>query len=213
MAAPAGMGRIEFMEAAASFKLADDDFAGATALVFPVGQTGFHTGAALAFDNKSQSGVAQIAGSYIVTGDPIGFMQGLYGPSITVGFSSRYLFADSLPEDSSSFDVDAGFQFSLFPSFAIGMMFTDILNNYEVTTGFTNVFNRNLKGHVAFTEDSWQVGCELSITRYFKVFSGTDSHNVHGGLSYSFGNWKSDYALILHENAIEHSFGLSRRFQ
>lgn len=213
MSAPAGMGRIEFLETATSFKLSDENYSGAAVVVLPVGHTGFHTAAAMAWDNKSQRGTGQISGSYIVTGDPIGFMEGLFGPSITLGFSSRYIFADSIPEELGSFDIDAGFQFSLFPSFAIGMMYTDILNNREITTGFTNVFNRNLKGHVAFTDDSWQVGCELSVTRYLKVFSGTDTEHVHAGLLYSFGKWKSDYAVILHENAIEHSIGLSRRFQ
>ncbi len=213
MSAPAGMGRIEFTETTASFKVSDNDFSGAAAVILPIGDTKFHTGVAMLWNNEQGVGTAQISGSYIVTGDPIGFMEGLFGPSITVGFSSRYIFADSMPEDSSSFDIDAGFQFSLFPSFAIGMMGTDILNNREITTGFSNVFNRTLKGHVSFTEDSWQVGCELSISRFFRVFSGTDTKNVHAGLLYSFGSWKSDYAVILHENAIEHSVGLSRRFQ
>ncbi len=66
-------------------------------------------------------------------------MEGLFGPSITTGTSVRYQYSDSTAE--GLFDVDAGFQFSLFPSFAMGLTYTDIIEDSKLTLGFSHVFN------------------------------------------------------------------------
>ncbi len=211
MAAPAGMGRIEFFEVAATAGVSDNEPSGSVAAVMPLGLSGFHIGTGAGWDNVSRTGTAQMSGSYVVAGDPIGFMEGLFGPSITTGVSARYEFADSTGDNS--FDVDAGFQFSLFPSFALGMMYTDIIEDRRLTTGFSHVFNRNLKAHFSLSEDYWQTGCELMVTRSFRVYSGTDGENVNAGVRLSRGKWNFGYGAELLENAVEHRIGISRRFQ
>jgi len=210
MAAPAGMGRVEFFEVTAIGGVLGSEPSGAVAAVLPVGASGFHVGSAAGWNAEEGVGAAQISGSYILAGDPIGFMEGLFGPSITTGVSARYQFSDST--DGNTFDLDAGIQFSLFPSFAVGMLYTDIVNNRVLTTGFSQVFNRNFKAHAGYGNNRWQVGCELMVTRKFRVYSGVDSGNVHAGAGFSSQHWSFGYGAVLHENAIEHSFGVSRRF-
>ncbi len=211
MAAPAGMGRVEFLKVSATGGVTEDEPTGYVATVIPIGRSGFHLGTGGGWDSSSGTGTAQISGSYIVAGDPIGFMEGLFGPSITTGTSVRYQYSDSTAE--GLFDVDAGFQFSLFPSFAMGLTYTDIIEDRKLILGFSHVFNRNLKAHTSFSDDSWQLGCELKISRSLRVYSGTDGVNVNTGFQLSPGLWNYGYGAVLHENSIEHRFGISRRFQ
>ncbi len=210
MAAPAGMGRFEFPEVAAIGGVSGAEPSGCVAAVLPLGSSGFHLGSAAGWNAEEKAGAAQISGSYIVAGDPIGFMEGLFGPSITTGVSARYQFADST--GGNAFDLDAGIQFSLFPSFAVGMQYTDIVNDRALTTGFSQVFNRNFKAHAGYGNHSWQVGCELMITRKFRVYSGVDGGNVHAGAGFASQHWSFGYGAVLHENEIEHRIGVSRRF-
>lgn len=211
MAAPAGMGRIEFFEAAATGGITNSEPSGCIAAVMPLGGSGFHLGSGAGWNNDCRTGTAQLSGSYVVAGDPIGFMEGLFGPSITTGVSVRYLYADSTGD--SSFDADAGFQFSLFPSLAMGLVYTDIIDNRKITAGFSHVFNRNFKAHASFRDDNWQVGCELMVTRILRLYSGTDGDNVNAGVRFSTEEWNYGYGAVLHRNGIEHRFGISGRFQ
>jgi len=210
MAAPAGMGRIEFLEVTAIGGVSGTEPSGCVAAVLPLGTSGFHLGSAAGWDAEENTGTAQISGSYVVAGDPIGFMEGLFGPSITTGVSARYQFSDST--DGNTIDLDAGIQFSLFPSFAVGMLYTDVVNDRVLTTGFSQVFNRNFKAHAGYGNHSWQVGCELMVTRKFRVYSGVNSGSVHAGAGFSTRHWSFGYGAVLHENEVEHSFGVSRRF-
>lgn len=211
MAAPAGMGRMEFFEVAATGRIAENEPRGYVAAVLPLGLSGFHLGTGAGWNNLNSTGTAQLSGCYVIAGDPIGFMEGLFGPSITTGVSTRYQYTDSI--GGSSFDIDAGFQFSLFPSFALGMNYTDILNDPVLTTGFSHVFNRNLKAHTSFSDDNWQVGCELMVTKVFRLYSGTDGEDVNAGFGLSSGKWNFGYGAVLQEIGIEHTLSISRRFQ
>lgn len=210
MAAPAGMGRIEFTEVSVSGGITSNEPSGALAAVIPLGLSGVSIGSGAGWNNLSKTGMLQVSGCYVVAGDPIGFMEGLFGPSISTGVSVRYEYADSTGENK--FDADAGFQFSLFPSFALGMICTDIIEDPVLVTGFSHVFNRNLTVHAGFSEEAWQVGCELAVTRSFRVFSGTDGDNLNAGMSVSSGELEYSYGSVLHENAIEHSIGVTGRF-
>lgn len=211
MAAPAGMGRVEFLEITVNAGLSNNESSGSAAAVMPVGLSGFHIGTGAGWNSYSGTGTFQLSGSYVIAGDPIGFMAGLFGPSIATGVSARYQYADSTGE--GVIDVDAGFQFSLFPSFALGMSFTDILEDRTLTTGFSHVFNRNFKAHTAFGHDNWQIGCELAVTRALKLYSGTGGKDFNAGVSFFMESWNFGYGAMFHENEIQHKFGISRRFQ
>ncbi len=212
MQSPAGMGRIEFLEVAATGLVTDDHGSGSFAAVQPLGLSGFHVGVGAGWNSINNTGTGQVSGSYIIAGDPIGFMAGLFGPSLTTGFSARYLHSDS--SEVNSFDCDAGVQFSLFPSSAVGVSVINILDNRVFTTGFSHVFNRNLIVHTALSEGKWQVGAGLMITRKLQLYAGTNKkNNVHSGFTFSNGNWKFGYGAVFQENSVNHVFGLSRRFQ
>ncbi|MCK5785313.1 MAG: hypothetical protein KAH54_02000 [Candidatus Sabulitectum sp.] len=204
------MGRLEFLQVSSVGGLSEEKPSGAVAAVVPLGESRFTLGTGAGWDDFLRIGTAQLSGSYTAAGDPIGFMEGLFGPSISVGVSTRYQYADSTGE--SFFDVDAGFQFSLFPSSALGMTYTDIIEDRLFAMGFSHVFNRNLKAHASLCEGDWQVGCELQITRVLRLFSGADGEAVNAGLSFSPGEWDYGYGAVLHEGSVEHRLGVSRRF-
>jgi hypothetical protein len=210
MAAPAGLGRIEFPEVSVSAGITDNEPSGCVAAVMPLRGSGFSIGAGGGWNNSTGTGTGQLSGCYVVTGDPIGFMEGLFGPSITLGASAKYQYADST--SGNVFDVDGGFQFSLFPSFALGMACTDIIHNAVLRTGFSHVFNRSLKIHASYGDDTWQCGAELTVSNPLRVYSGTDGNTMNAGLSITSGEWKYGYGAILHESSIEHRIGVAWRF-
>lgn len=211
MAAPAGMGRVEFFEMTVNAGFSNNESSGSAAAVVPIGLSGFHIGTGAGWNSYNRTGTFQLSGSYVIAGDPIGFMAGLFGPSITTGVSAGYQYADSIGD--GVLDVDAGFQFSLFPSFALGMSFLDILEDRTLVTGFSHVFNRNLKAHTTLSDGNWQIGCELAVTRALKLYSGTGREDFSAAVSFAGGPWNYGYGALFHENEIEHKFGISRRFQ
>jgi len=211
MAAPAGMGRVEFFEMSVNAGLGEKESSGSAAAVLPIGLSGFHIGAGAGWNIHNSTGAFQLAGSYVIAGDPIGFMAGLFGPSITTGVSAGYHYADSTGH--GILDVDAGFQFSLFPSFALGMNLMDILEDRTLVTGFSHVFNRNFKAHTTLSDGNWRVGCELAVNRALKLYSGTGGEDFSAAASFATGSWNYRYGALFQENEIEHKFGISRRFQ
>ncbi|MCK5035017.1 MAG: hypothetical protein KAS73_03920, partial [Candidatus Sabulitectum sp.] len=89
MAAPAGMGRVEFLEMTVNAGVSNSESSGSAAAVIPVGLSGFHIGTGAGWNSYNGTGTLQLSGSYVVAGDPIGFMAGLFGPSIATGVSAR----------------------------------------------------------------------------------------------------------------------------
>jgi len=209
MAAPAGLGRIEFPQVSATAGITDNEPSGCVAAAMPLGLSGFSIGAGGGWDKSTATGNGQVSGCYVVTGDPIGFMEGLFGPSITVGASARYSYSRNTSD--KAFDVDGGFQFSLFPSIALGMTCTDIFNDAVFRTGISHVFNRSLKIHASYGNETWQSGAELTVSKALCVYSGTDGHTMNAGLTISAAGWKCGYGAEFHENAIEHRIGLTWR--
>ena len=210
MSAPAGLGRLVSLtvEAAGDYRM--EEGSAGIAAGMPLGTGGFSAGAGAGWNGNSRQGIFQISGCYVVAGDPIGFMEGLFGPSITTGVSASVNYSDST--GSAEAGVDAGFQFSLFPSFALGMNWTDVTGESVLRTGFSHVFNRNLIVHANYGDDTWQCGGELTVSSPLKIYAGTDGKTLNSGFSLRFSDWLVSYGAEFSEESIEHGAGVSRRF-
>lgn len=209
---PAGFGRIEGRALQASGTLSKDAGTYAAAASLPLGR-GF-TGAVSGFfstEGEDDRGTVQLSGCYVVTGDPIGFMEGLYGPSVTAGVSVAGVFGDSA--DSPDQRVDLGVQFSLFPSFAVGVQNTDLFGEAVFNTGFSHVFNRSLEIHVNYGDDTWQGGAELTVSSLLSILAGTDGNSLNAGFELAPGmGWKAGYAVEFREDSLTHTLGMQRSF-
>jgi len=210
LTAPAGLGRLGEFQIQVTLGVPGDGYTAAAAAARPLGK-GFTAGAGGGWNETDGSGLFQLSSCYVITGDPIGFMEGLYGPSITAGAAATATYNDSTGSSDVSFD--SGIQFSLFPSFALGLNCTDIAGEASFTTGFSHVFNRNLRVHVSYSRDMWRGGAELTVKPFLQLLAGTDGSGFNGGLLYRWGTWTGSYGAAFLESSIEHSFGLSRRFR
>lgn len=209
MSAPAGLGRMGELQAETAWGYEDHEHSFAAAAVMPLGPEGLSAGAGGGWNGAPGTGFFQLSGCYVLTGDPIGFMEGLFGPSVTTGASAGVL-TDSTGSTESYFDL--GLQFSLFPSFALGVNCSDVSGSRVFSTGFSHVFNRNLLIHVNYRDETWQAGAELTVKPSFKLFSGTDGRGLNCGASLSRGEWTLSYGARLVENTIDHGAGISRGF-
>jgi hypothetical protein len=139
-------------------------------------------------------------------------MEGLYGPSVTAGVSVAGVFGDSA--DSPDQRVDLGVQFSLFPSFAVGVQNTDLFGEAVFNTGFSHVFNRSLEIHVNYGDDTWQGGAELTVSSLLSILAGTDGNSLNAGFELAPGTaWKAGYAVEFREDSLTHTLGIQRSFQ
>ncbi len=209
MSAPAGLGRIAGLQAESAWGYGEDAHSYAAAAAMPLGTGGFSAGAGGGWNGANHSRFFQLSGCYVLTGDPIGFMEGLFGPSITTGASAG-VSTDST--GSTEACIDLGLQFSLFPSFALGLSYSDASADGVFRTGFSHVFNRNLLVHVNYGDETWQAGAELTVRPAFKLLSGTDGQGLNCGFSLSRENWTLAYGARFMENSIAHGAGVSRGF-
>jgi hypothetical protein len=209
MAAPAGLSRLESLHIETAIGLRNGGQNWSVAGGMPLGEGRFSAGAGAGWEGDTERGTVQLSAGYVVTGDPIGFMEGLFGPSISTGASASVTYMDSTRSTDVSFDC--GFQFSLFPSFALGMNVSDVAGDPVLRSGFSHVFNRSLKLHLNHGDGLWQAGAELTASPALKLYSGTDGHSLNAGFSYSTGSWTGGYGAVFLEESIVHTFGVSRR--
>lgn len=209
MLAPAGLGRLGEPQVQVVLGIPGDDGSAAAAATMPVGK-GFTGGAAAGWNGTEGTGLFQLSSCYVITGDPIGFMEGLYGPSITAGATISAGYTHST--ESSDVSIDCGAQISLFPSFALGVNCSDLAGEATIRTGFSHVFNRSLRVHASFGDQKWQGGGELTVKPVFKILAGTDGSSFNGGLVYTFGRWTASYGARFMETSMEHCIGITGRF-
>lgn len=209
MSAPAGLGRLGEPAFEAAWGTADNASSALAAASIPLGR-GFTGGAGAGWNEAEGTGMMQLSSCYVLTGDPIGFMEGLYGPSVTLGaaVSARY----DPDAESTDFVLDCGFQFSLFPSFALGVNCSDAAGESVFRTGFSHVFNRSLLVHANYGDETWQGGGELTVKPFLKLLAGTDGDGFNGGMKYTIDRWTFSYGATFRETSIEHCLGLSGRF-
>lgn len=151
-------------------------------------------------------------------GDPIGFMQGVFGPSISIGAGLNYAVFTPESEEDSAYELAAlaGMQFSVFPTIALGAQISEMTlyssNNSEWNPlfeyGVTCIFDRNLKVHFTVSDTTGSLGADLSVTPQLTIRSGSDGSGWNFGAAMNVGKFTINYGVLLAEETYTHSIGL-----
>lgn len=149
-------------------------------------------------------------------GDPVGFMEGVFGPSITLGGSIGYAFTEGDPDgDARMLSTDLGFQFSVFPTVAVGANMSGIrlagdrIGERSTDYGFTTIFDRRFRGHFSVTDRRAAVGFELGVRDWLTVRAGSDGSSWNSGASLSAGPFGLDWSVVIHGLDTVHYLGVS----
>lgn len=164
---------------------------------------------------------ARAAGAWLVTGDPISFMEGFFGPSVSLGAG---LEARSISEaDASAGELRTWVsgQVALFPTFCLGAGLTDFRmadwgdegladadDGGGLALSCTYIFGRELRGHLGFGASGMAVGADLRVSPVLSVQAGTDGEFWACGLSAGSGRITADYGIRLNRSSASHRTGL-----
>lgn len=158
---------------------------------------------------------ASLGTATTLRGDPVGFMEGVFGPSITLGGSLGYVVADGQADDVSMFFADLGFQFSVFPTVAIGANMSGIrlagdrIGERRTDYGFSTIFDKRFRGHFSVTGGRPAVGFELGVRDWLTVRAGSDGTSWNSGASISAGPLTLDWAAIIRSQETTQAIGLT----
>lgn len=207
--APAGLSRLEGPELggwARSFREGPGEIGLFGGLPLPGDR--FSAGAVVSTATGMDGFEFAAGGSWVVTGDPIGFMEGLFGPSIVVGCSGGA--ADS--EDGFRPFATASLQFSMFPSFALGAASTWRADaRPRMSLGFSHVFNRAFTLNAGFTPESPEIGAVLRVSPNLSFTAGTGGSDWHSGVLLHKGPFLADLSVVFDGDDAEGGAGLSWR--
>jgi hypothetical protein len=153
---------------------------------------------------------AVVSAARVITGNPIGFMEGLFGPSISVG---GYLEMVHVPGDTGGTSLlgGGGIQFSVFPSFAVGVTGRDLRISGDSPRdaaweyGITHVFNRDIRGHLTLRGGAVEAGADLALTGGVRVSTGTDGSSWSAGTGLDAGSFVFDYGLDMSDEGVVHT--------
>ena len=218
LSSPAGLVRItntQFSINSIASDIDNNNIFAATA--FKLG--GNHYGAAAGWArSESEPDTVQVALTTARTlkGDPIGFMEGVFGPSISIGGSlGLTLTDDETGNYSEMLSAGFGFQFSVFPTIAIGANVSnlrlagDSLNERVIGYGFSTVFDRKFRGHFTVTNGKSALGFDLTINDWFSVRTGSDGSSWNTGVTFEHEWLKLDWAMILNDHDCMQVLGIS----
>ncbi len=152
-----------------------------------------------------------------IKGDPVGFMEGVFGPSISIGGSLGFAITDNDSGHSSSEMLSAGlgFQFSVFPTIAIGLnvsnlrLYGEKLNERVIGYGISTVFDRRFRGHFSVTNGKSALGFDLGVNDWLTVRTGSDGSSWNTGLSIEHDWLTLDWAVILNDYDCRQVLGIS----
>jgi len=197
---PAGLARIEGPQAAVS---AYSTGTGSTFGLYgaiPAGR--FSIGAGAGRDTADPGFTSASAGaSFVVTGNPHGFMEGFFGPSISAGASMEMT---AHPGDSTRVLATASMQFSVFPTFAIGAAArgipvllpdgdeSDVCGDY----GMTYIFNRDFRLSASASDGRGRLGAELQVMKQICVRTGADDRTWAAGAGLNLGTVEADITVV-----------------
>mgnify|MGYP006277421249 CR=1 FL=1 len=167
---------------------------------------------------------AEAAGAWLVTGDPISFMEGFFGPSVSVGAALGARTISANGERSGELYASASGQVALFPTFCIGVGTHsarlaewgsgDLLSGdagRDVSASCTYIFGRRLRGHLGFGAGGPSVGADLRVSDHLTVIAGTDGGHWSAGARGSYGRLGLHYSLRLTETGAVHAGGVSMK--
>jgi|GEM_PF-597131 len=228
MEAPACLVRAEVWEVGAFGSMGSlesdsdwtEDISGALAGVGPAGSV--YAGAALGgSEGRADTLGGRVAAALLLTGDPVSFMEGFFGPSVSVGAALAAKRMSAGDGAGGEVLVSGSAQVAFFPTFCIGLgarpsrVFAwgpDSLRSGDSYGGLgascTYIFGRELRGHLGFGGDGASVGADLKVSDLLTVMAGTDGSFWGCGLSASSGRITADYGLRLTDVSASHSAGL-----
>lgn len=205
--APAGLSRLTGPEAGAWFRGVENG-PGAAGLAggLPLAEGRFAGGLSAYAEGDFARFGAVAGGSWVVAGDPIGFMEGLFGPSLVLGASGGVL-----EEGDGAFPVGViSAQLSLFPSFALGAScLWKRGERPEGDFGFTHVFNRAFTLNAGLSGSDPEIGAVLTVSPGLSISAGTGGSLWHSGISVKTGPWTADAAVAASREEISGGAGLS----
>jgi hypothetical protein len=208
IAAPASLARIEASCSGLSFRSGGGrSFEGAWG-----GTLGpIHAGAAAGTGTfGSDSTFAALGAALVITGTPQGFLEGFFGPSITVGAA---LDASWIDGDSASIVASASVQFSVFPTLAIGAAIRDagvvVAEGREYDAcgdyGATYIFNRDFRAMFSYSRNTAKLGGQLDISRAIAVRAGTNGTSWSAGAGLSLGRITLDLSAAFDDSSVSPS--------
>jgi len=178
-----------------------------------------HYGAAAGWirsESRPDTLQAMLSFARTIKGDPIGFMEGVFGPSISVGGSLGITVTDSDSGDNGEMlSGDLGFQFSVFPTVAIGAnvsnlrLYGDSLRERVIGYGISTVFDKRFRGHFSVTDGRSALGFDLVINDWFTVRTGTGGSSWNAGATIEHDWLKLDWAMILNDLDCKQILGIS----
>ncbi len=207
--APAGLSRLEYGQVHGwVWSEGTEGFRGSVSGGLPVSEGVFALGASVAGRTDLDSYAVAAGGSWVITGDPIGFMEGLFGPSIVLGASGGL---QDTGEGAGPF-ATASAQFSMFPSFALGAAshWRDS-KRASVSFGFTHVFNRAFTLNASISRGDPEIGAVLRVSPGLGVSAGTNGKAWHSGVSVERGPFVLDLAVVLTEDTVSGGAGVTWR--
>jgi len=151
---------------------------------------------------RSDTMAVSLGTARTLKGNPVGFMDGVFGPSITVGGKLEYLSPTDARGDGM-LSLTAGMQFSVFPTIALGVNVSGLrlagenLAGRRVDYGFTTIFDRRFRGHFSVNAGRPAVGFELEVKEWLKTRTGSDGTS-----------WNSGISLLLPWGVLEWGLGL-----
>jgi len=151
-----------------------------------------------------------------IKGDPIGFMEGVFGPSISIGGSLGFTLTDADSGGSSEMlSADIGFQFSVFPTIAIGAnvsnlrLYGDSIQDRIIGYGISTIFDKRFRGHFSVTDGRSALGFDLGVNDLITVRTGSDGKSWNAGASVEYEWFRMDWAVILNDYDCRQVLGIS----
>lgn len=160
--------------------------------------------------------MVSVSAARTVRGDPIGFMEGVFGPSISLGGTLGVVLTESGSGDAERMlYADGGFQFSVFPTIAIGATVSNLritgekLMARSIGYGFTTIFDKRFRGHFSVLDQRPAVGFELDVNEWLTVRSGSDGSSWNSGVSFLSSWFRIDWAAVLAESDCRQVLGIT----
>ncbi len=164
---------------------------------------------------------ASAAAAWLVTGDPISFMEGFFGPSVSLGASLEARSTSRGGGRGGELLASSSAQVAFFPTFSLGLGIRpsrvvgwgpDSLRSEDGYTGLeascTYIFGRELRGHLGFGSGGASVGADLRVSDMVTVMAGTDGGFWGCGISARAGRLMADYGIRLTTGSASHAAGL-----
>jgi hypothetical protein len=215
LAAPAGLVRIEDWQVQILGRLnGEGDFPAVSggAAAFPLGPVVLGAGGGWSGQDGTDTLDLQVSAGATLRGDPIGFMEGVFGPSISVGSSLAWT---GIRGGGGCLSTSLGFQFSVFPTIAVGAdasglrLSGDRIVERVLGYGVSCIYDRSFRAHLSVRDGEPAIGAELEVTGSLTVRTGSDGGSWDAGLTARAGSFALDYALSLMDHGVTHRAGLS----